>query len=236
MTDLDPLVQRWCREGLVTQVGDGLLDIHNADGSVVRASVKSIAGDEALLEATWAASGVSAGMIPDLVRTARLLCSGLVRLNGGQGEIAISIPLFLDGLSRQVFLSAAADIGRVHQALTQSARALEENRESIEAAQRAIEETDDLIAEGERVRAELEAARAAATGMELPPARWTATHIVPDGGLSAWSSPDGATSPAATLAAGTELQAMERQGDWMLVAASNSWTGWVDARLLAPKA
>jgi hypothetical protein len=233
--ELETQIQRWCRDGIVTAAGGGMLDIVLRDGGQIRASIASTAPDEGELRATWAASGVAASMIGDLVRTAALLCSGLVRLEAQDAVVQISVPLFLDGLSRQSFLAAAADLGHAGEVLASSARALDDNRSSLEAAQRALAEADDLIAEGERARAELDAARASATGMELPPARWTATHIVPENGLSAWSTPDGSAAPAAMLAAGTELQALEQQGDWMLVAAANAWTGWVDARLLAPR-
>jgi hypothetical protein len=65
---------------------------------------------------------------------------------------------------------------------------------------------------------------------------WTASHVIPDGGLPAWSSPDPA-QPAATQAdAGLEVQTLERRGDWTKVAFSNGWQAWVDGRRLKPVA
>lgn len=60
------------------------------------------------------------------------------------------------------------------------------------------------------------------------------THVVPQGGVPAWNEPDGSQSPAANLAAGTELEIDEQQGQWAKVEGANGWTGWVDGgRLVA---
>lgn len=69
---------------------------------------------------------------------------------------------------------------------------------------------------------------------ESPP-QWARTHVVPDGGLQAWSSPDPSVPAAATLAAGVELQLREQRGDWANVVGSNGWSGWVDARRLVAR-
>lgn len=61
------------------------------------------------------------------------------------------------------------------------------------------------------------------------------THVVPQGGLPAWAAPDGSQPPAANLAPGTELQAVEWQGAWARVEAANGWTGWVDGGQLAQR-
>lgn len=61
---------------------------------------------------------------------------------------------------------------------------------------------------------------------------FTPTHFVPQGGLPAWTDPDGSQPVAANLAAGTELTISERRGDWARVEAADGWAGWVDARRL----
>jgi SH3-like domain-containing protein len=63
---------------------------------------------------------------------------------------------------------------------------------------------------------------------------FVATHRVPDGGMTAWSVPDGTTTPIATLAARVELRVDEERGGWAKVVGSNGWTGWVDGRRLEP--
>jgi hypothetical protein len=65
-----------------------------------------------------------------------------------------------------------------------------------------------------------------------PPAPWAATHVVPAGGARFWTNPDGAAPPAGVLHPGTPLQLLEARGAWALVAGSNGWRGWVDARAL----
>lgn len=60
------------------------------------------------------------------------------------------------------------------------------------------------------------------------------THRVPRGGTRAWANPDPSAPPEATLHARTELQIVERQGDWARARAANGWTGWVDGHLLEP--
>jgi hypothetical protein len=54
--------------------------------------------------------------------------------------------------------------------------------------------------------------------------------------MQAWSAPNPALAPTTSLAAGLDLAIAERAGDWAKVVAVNGWTGWVDARRLAPRA
>ncbi len=61
------------------------------------------------------------------------------------------------------------------------------------------------------------------------------THVVPQDGVQAWSTPDGSQPPAANLGAGTELRVVEEQGQWTHVEASNGWRGWVDGSRLAQR-
>lgn len=62
-----------------------------------------------------------------------------------------------------------------------------------------------------------------------------ATHVVPQGGIPAWNEPDGSQPVAANLHTGTELEVVERRGDWARVTASNGWVGWVDSRRLVDR-
>jgi hypothetical protein len=60
--------------------------------------------------------------------------------------------------------------------------------------------------------------------------RFESTHVVPGGGLSAWSAPEGSVPPVARLDAGLDIAVTERRGDWARVLCSNGWSGWVDGR------
>lgn len=66
-------------------------------------------------------------------------------------------------------------------------------------------------------------------------AEFTATHVVPAGGLLAWIEPDPAAEPVATLEAGVELRIAGESGAWARVVAANGWEGWVDGRALQPR-
>jgi SH3-like domain-containing protein len=63
---------------------------------------------------------------------------------------------------------------------------------------------------------------------------WQPTNEVPAGGMPAWANPDPAVAPIAELAARVQLRIDETRGAWARVTGSNGWTGWVDARRLAP--
>jgi SH3-like domain-containing protein len=63
---------------------------------------------------------------------------------------------------------------------------------------------------------------------------WRPTHFVPDGGISAWTTPDPAAAPVTTIDPGVEVQLIERSGDWARISCSNGWSAWVDGRAVVP--
>ena len=69
-----------------------------------------------------------------------------------------------------------------------------------------------------------------------PPAapRW-ATHSVPPQGARAWTAPDPKVAPTTTLDPGLEVRVIEFRVDgWANIECTNSWTAWVDGRVLQP--
>lgn len=59
------------------------------------------------------------------------------------------------------------------------------------------------------------------------------THIVPEGGMSAWDEPDPAKDPVARLDARLRVRVAEQQANgWAHIVCSNGWLGWVDGRRL----
>ena len=62
---------------------------------------------------------------------------------------------------------------------------------------------------------------------------WVPTHRAASMGQQSWDQPD-PSRPMTPLAGNLDLQVVQRIGDWARVVASNGWSGWVDARLLAP--
>lgn len=61
---------------------------------------------------------------------------------------------------------------------------------------------------------------------------WVPTHSVPPQGLRAWSAPDPAGPVVANLAPGLPIQVAEVRGAWARVICSNGWVGWIDGRLI----
>jgi hypothetical protein len=66
----------------------------------------------------------------------------------------------------------------------------------------------------------------------LPPERrpWRPTHIVPAGGMPAWTTPDPSDAPTVRIDPGVELQLLERSGHWAHIVCNNGWKAWVDGR------
>jgi hypothetical protein len=61
---------------------------------------------------------------------------------------------------------------------------------------------------------------------------FTPTHRVPADGIRAWEQPD-ASSTARMIDPGLEVRTLEQRDDgWAHVEFVNSWTAWVDGRLL----
>lgn len=61
---------------------------------------------------------------------------------------------------------------------------------------------------------------------------WQSTHTIPAGGLRAWEAPDPSRPHVTEVAAGLEVQVVERTGAWAKVVFSNGWSAWVDGREL----
>src|SRR3954452_18153057 len=60
-------------------------------------------------------------------------------------------------------------------------------------------------------------------------ALWQGTHAVDGRGAPAWSDPDPALAPTATLDPRLEVQLVELRADgWAHVVCSNGWPAWVD--------
>jgi hypothetical protein len=64
---------------------------------------------------------------------------------------------------------------------------------------------------------------------------WTATHLVPDSGMPAWTDADGSVAPVARLDARLPVRLAEHRADgWGHIECANGWQAWVDARQLLP--
>ncbi len=228
-SDLDMLVERWCPGGGVTASGPGRLMLRLPSGDALPVELHALSEDEAELVARWSPPPVlePGGASPEeLADAATMLAPGLLSCEPGEDGVSIRLPLFLEGLSRQVFLGAVADVGRAYSILELSAAEGERRRAEVERARFAIAEIEEELAEARREMDDLPRPAAGA------PAECSPTHVVPAGGLPAWTVPDGAAAPATTIDPGVEVELSETQGDWVRVMASNGWRGWVDAHRL----
>jgi predicted lipid-binding transport protein (Tim44 family) len=77
---------------------------------------------------------------------------------------------------------------------------------------------------------ELESTPASAEAPVAPP--FTATHIVPAGGLATYAGAEEGGGENGRLDPGLEVQVLEQHGDWAKILCSNGWSAWVDARQL----
>jgi len=61
------------------------------------------------------------------------------------------------------------------------------------------------------------------------------THLVPPGGLRAWSAPDPSVPPASSLDGMLDVELLESRPDrWAHVRCANGWTAWLDGAELLP--
>jgi len=162
-----------------------------------------------------------------------MLTGRVVTVDDGT-TVDIRYPIYLDGLNRQTFLLAIRDITGTADTLTKLAPAaaepVAETPVGEPAAEPAAAATVATAAEPEPDPEPV----TAETVVVDEAARWSATHTVPGGGMSAWAEPDPGLAPIAKLVARVELQVSEQRGAWARVTGSNGWTGWVDARKLRP--
>ncbi|MBP1631891.1 MAG: hypothetical protein H6Q11_179, partial [Acidobacteria bacterium] len=157
------------------------------------------------------------------------LMRGTVQGAGDRLGVSVEYPIYLDGLNRQNFLLATQEVaGAVDAVGALGGRA----------AAPAVSAVVPEVTTAPAVAAATPVAPVADT-IEMPyapaqPVVFTPTHEVPAGGMSAWARPDPSLQPAARLEARVQLRVDETRGAWARVTGSNGWTGWVDARRLAP--
>jgi hypothetical protein len=75
-------------------------------------------------------------------------------------------------------------------------------------------------------------AAATARGWAADTSAWRPTHLVPDGGIPAWATPDPAGVPVARIDAGVELQLLELARGWAHILCANGWSAWVNGRAI----
>ena len=159
--------------------------------------------------------------------------SGTVATAAETLELTLTSTIYVDGLTRQGFVSAFNDIVA---ATDRAVGEVPKQPASAVVASAAPATTVTRPADADTAETAPAAAEVAEPGDNAPTMVlsqvWVPTHRVPQGGLRAWPAPDPAAEPVATLQARVELSIAEMRGDWARVIGSNGWTGWVDARRL----
>jgi len=192
----------------------------------------SVGEEEILLSHHLEVAGVGEGAeseARELVNKRGSLMRGTVQGAGDRLGVSVEYPIYLDGLNRQNFLLATQEVaGAVDAVGALGGRA----------AAPAVSAVVPEVTTAPAVAAATPVAPVADT-IEMPyapaqPVVFTPTHEVPAGGMSAWARPDPSLQPAARLEARVQLRVDETRGAWARVTGSNGWTGWVDARRLAP--
>jgi hypothetical protein len=152
---------------------------------------------------------------------------GSVTADDRSMTVNLSGTVYVDGMSRQGFITTLneviAAVDRLHAGAAPTEPAVDPTPAADDTVEEATAPSEDT-AEVTRVMEE--------TATTAESSLWAPTHQVPQGGLEARSEPDPALAPSAKLAARVELTIAERRGDWAKVVGSNGWTGWVDARRL----
>lgn len=172
-------------------------------------------------------------------------------------SVAVQTHVYHDGLNKNSFVQALAEIARTAQllgAITATAAA----STASTAATASTASTDAAASTQQPVHASTTPqATAAAQPQSMPApsfspqpqpqpqpqqqpapqpvpaqASWVPTHSVPPQGLRAWAAPDPAGPVVATLAPGLPIQVSEVRGAWARVICSNGWTGWIDGRII----
>jgi serine/threonine protein kinase len=70
---------------------------------------------------------------------------------------------------------------------------------------------------------------------QATPTAFNVTHLVPQRGLPAWSTPDPTHPAVATLDPGLGVELVAWWGEWAHIRCSNGWEAWVNGRLLSPR-
>ena len=174
-----------------------------------------------------------------LVNKRGSLMRGTVQPEGDGLGVSVEYPIYLDGLSRQNFLLATQEVAGAVDAVNALGGTAAARAEAVAPViiQQPVTVEPAVVPEVTPAAAATPIAAPSDTiEMAAPaqPAAFTPTHEVPAGGMSAWARPDPSLQPAARLEARVQLRVDETRGAWARVTGSNGWTGWVDARRLAP--
>jgi len=187
------------------------------------------------------ASG-SADAATALIDTRPGWVTGTVERAATGTSVATQARVYLDGLNRNSFAQAAAEVARTARLLgklstgaaaagvtAQPAYASSvPSYQPLSTQPSASQMAAPSFSTQPQTQPQMQPA---AQPMQQTPA-WVPTHAVPPQGLRAWAAPDPAGPVVANLAPGLPIQVAEVRGAWARVICSNGWAGWIDGRII----
>ena len=188
--------------------------------------------------------GDAAAAATDVIDTRPGGVSASVDRGAATTTVTAQTYVYVDGLSKNSFMHAVAEIARTSRLLTALTGA---GTAAAEPAATAAPAATPSYASATPVEQPAAASAAAASPQmpapsftptpapqpqPAPASQWVPTHSVPPQGLRSWAAPDPNGPVVANLAPGLPIQVTEVRGAWARIVCSNGWTGWIDGRII----
>ena len=164
--------------------------------------------------------GDAAAAATDVIDTRPGGVSASVDRGAATTTVTAQTYVYVDGLSKNSFMHAVAEIARTSRLLT-----------ALTGAGTAAAEPAAAAA-SQQMPAPSFTPTPAPQPQPAPASQWVPTHSVPPQGLRSWAAPDPNGPVVANLAPGLPIQVTEVRGAWARIVCSNGWTGWIDGRII----
>ena len=155
-SQLQELIERWFAEAPVRAAGPDRLELI-IDDATLSIGVQEVSEGVAELAVMWQApawlvSGESEAMpaLPELAQATAQSRSGLLRCQAATGGIEVRMTVYLEGISRQSFTAAVAEVGRAYRSLERTVADFEGQRESLAEAEKVLAEAQAAAARSEQ--------------------------------------------------------------------------------------
>jgi hypothetical protein len=187
VASLQEVIDAWGQSGPLSRSGPSTLLCRIGAGAVA-VDVTSEGPDFARLSATWEAPAWLITRESSLLPSVADLASGLEFQGGAlltaastERGVQVSAPLYLEGLSRQSFVTAVAEVARAVGSLTRVAADLDAQRPALAEAERSMAEAQKAMDEANAALREAEAEAQARAPAEAQAAVQAATQITGQG-------------------------------------------------------
>lgn len=194
--------------------------------------------DRVTVRRTITIEGDATAAAADLIDGRPGAVSASVDRTGGNTAVTAQTYVYADGLSKNSFMQAVAEIARTSRllsGLTGTAAAAAEPAAEVVAATTAYSPTPASTYAPAATASQPMPAPSftpAPAPQPQPASQWVPTHSVPPQGLRSWAAPDPNGPVVANLAPGLPIQVTEVRGAWARIVCSNGWTGWIDGRII----